>query len=242
MPITTDPNKFHKSITGEINNLKDRVQSLIGDIHRGEEGRYKEAVLRTIIRRFLTKDIRTGTGFVVKYNGTGYEASSQLDLLIIDDRLPVLFSEGDFIITTPSNVKAIIEVKTELSPSDTEVIKKVTRNGNLVGSGIFNGIFSFENTSLNFNNSNFEKELKISKGSVNHICFGENFFVKFWDRFVRNPVKDKYSIYKIDGYSFTYFIFNLVDHIYPNTYIEREWYLFPIEGGKENYKIKDIAI
>jgi len=44
---------FQKSITKELDIVKNRVRSLIGNAHWGEEGRYKEAVLKTVINRFL---------------------------------------------------------------------------------------------------------------------------------------------------------------------------------------------
>jgi len=242
MPNRTSSRDFHKSISLELVALKNRVRHLIGDAHWGEEGGYKEAVLRNVIRKQLPDDLILGTGFIVREGGGKIKVSSQIDILIIDKNAPVLFREGDFIITTPLNVRGIIEVKTTLSVSDSETIKKATKNGDMVGLSVFNGIFAFDKEGDNFQSKSFESSLKASKGRLNHICYGKNYFVKFWESSSGNPVKNAYSIYKINNYSFTYFIFNLVNHIYPNTYLERGWFLFPIEKGKENYKIHDIYI
>ena len=42
---------FHKTTTKELLAIKDRVPYLIN--HWGEDGRYKEAVLKSVISRFL---------------------------------------------------------------------------------------------------------------------------------------------------------------------------------------------
>jgi len=64
MPVHISPEKFQESITKELEVVRDRVRNLIGDAHWGEEGRYKEAVLKNVIRRFLPSNLSIGTGFV----------------------------------------------------------------------------------------------------------------------------------------------------------------------------------
>ena len=151
-----NPLKFLASINKEFELIKDRVDNLI-DIdanHHGENGAYKEAILRKIIKRFLPKNISIGTGFIVTKNDNNtYSRTTQIDIILYDNNYPILFNEGDFIITTPKNVKAIIEVKTTIRNSDLEeIIIKSKENMNLIGNPhIFNGIFSYnynENISL----------------------------------------------------------------------------------------------
>jgi len=60
--------KFQESITKELNVVKDRVRNLIADSHWGEEGRYKEAILRNVIKNFLPENLSLGTGFVIRKN------------------------------------------------------------------------------------------------------------------------------------------------------------------------------
>lgn len=43
-----NPEKFRISITQEIDSIKDRVRNFIGDANWGEEGRYKEALLKNV--------------------------------------------------------------------------------------------------------------------------------------------------------------------------------------------------
>jgi len=62
-----NPEEFQKSINEELTLVKDRVKNLI-DIetnHHGEDGAYREAILRNVIKRFLPNNISIGTGFVI---------------------------------------------------------------------------------------------------------------------------------------------------------------------------------
>ena len=108
-----NPMEFHKSITYEINSLKNRVLNLIGDAHWSEVGRYREAVLRNVIKRFIPSNISLGTGFIIDKNEEGnIDISKQIDIIVYDNTYPALFAESDVVITTPANVRGIIEVKT----------------------------------------------------------------------------------------------------------------------------------
>ncbi len=240
-----NPKKFQESINKEFGVIQNRVRNLIGEHHWGEDGRYKEAVLRTILRKFLPANMSLGTGFILKKEDDRIEISTQIDIVVYDNTYPVLFSEGDFVITTPENVKAIIEVKTGLTSANVEeVISKASVNGKLVNSDIFNGIFVYNSGSLVNEgiHENLEKALKASKGLVNHISLGEGLFIKFWSANDRNSSRDLYSLYKIKSLSFSYFISNLLEKISKNRLIERWWFLYPIEKGKEEYKILDIQV
>ncbi len=244
-----NPENFHKSITDELKAVQDRVRSLIGGAHWGEEGRYKEAILSSVIRRFLPKNMSLGTGFIIKKENNEIKVSNQIDIIIYENTYPVLFEEGDFLITTPENVKGIIEVKTNLSSSSiNETVLKATSNGKLIAKEIFNGIFVYDKRKVKIKSRETSHILKSalinSKGTVNHLCFGENIFIKFWQDW--NSCADfsdgYYSIYKISKLSFSYFISNLVEHISKNQMTERLWFLYPISEGKERYKIEDICV
>ncbi|MBI2970856.1 MAG: hypothetical protein HYY37_00380 [Candidatus Aenigmarchaeota archaeon] len=241
-----NPEKFHRSISKELKVIQDRVRNLMGSAHWGEEGRYKEAVLRSIIRRFLPKNVSIGTGFILKKEGDEIKISNQIDIIIYDNTYPVLFAEGDFLITTPANVKGIIEVKTKLNSSDVmDVVSKATNNGKVVDNEIFSGVFVYNEGNI-VNNSNISDNLKSalkeSKGVVNHICLGEDIFIKFWPRNPQSNFPNKYSIYRIKDLSFSYFISNLAEQTSESKLKERWWFLYPIEKGKEEYKIEDIDV
>ena len=109
---------FQKSINKELTLTKDRVEFLIGNANWGDVGRYKEAILRTTIAQFLPSNLKIGTGYIVgNYDhrfGQEGRISSQLDIIIYEDKSPVIFREGDFVILTENAVRAVIEVKTKI--------------------------------------------------------------------------------------------------------------------------------
>ena len=163
--------------------------------------------------------------------------SSQIDLIIYSVTYPFVFRQDDFIITTPDAVMGIIEVKKRLHSGNLkETIQKSTENGTFLEPGIFNGIFAFD-SQVDAESSALQEHLENSKGNVNHICFGDRFFVKYWE----NTPK-KYSIYDIPDYSYAYFISNLLEMVTPHDLDARYGLLYPIEGGKESKKLKDIVL
>ena len=239
-----DVKKFQKSITKELDTVKDRVRNLIGSSHWGEEGKYKEAILRNVIRRFLPANLSLGTGFVIRKYNNRTQISNQIDIIVYDNTIPVLFSEGDFVITTYKNVKAIIEVKTKIRNSNLqEIIEKAKENGKLIVKEAFNGIFSYEYDD-NINSSYVDDVLKSTKGHVNHLSLGKDIFIRFWKKEDRNRLSppvincegDFYNIYKLEGLSFSYFISNLLDMACSEKLDDRWWFLFPIEGTKEVHR------
>ncbi|MCK4308317.1 hypothetical protein KAW50_08840 [candidate division WOR-3 bacterium] len=263
-----NPKEFQKSITRELDTIKNRVRNLIGDAHWGEEGRYKEAILRNSIKRFLPSNLSIGTGFVVSgYNRRNVEeikVSNQIDIIVFDNTCPVLFCEGDFVITTRRNVRAIIEVKTRIRNADlSDIIPKSINNGRLLNSRservlsrkmicnrrqeIFNGILSFEYDD-DPHSSVLESALKQTEGYVNHIALGKDYFIKYWRERTQlvNPVEcdnDFYNIYKLKDLSFSYFISNLMmDCTSGNKLEDRLWILFPLQETKEAYREKTICL
>ncbi|UJG40393.1 MAG: hypothetical protein K9W45_11195 [Candidatus Heimdallarchaeum aukensis] len=246
-----NPKEFHSSITRELKIVQNRVRNLIGNRHWGEEGRFKEAILKNVIKRFLPSNISIGTGFIINYKHNcenfGTEISKQIDIILYDNTYPALFVEGDFVITTPDNVKGIIEVKTKVNNSNIkEIMDNASFNGKIIGKSKFNGIFAYSGSnSLNEGliQGHIIAALKNSQGFVNHICMGENLFIKLWlEREMQDKLNDVYSIYKIENLSFSYFISNLIENISEKELSKRWWFLYPIKEGKENFKIKDICI
>lgn len=102
--------EYHRSLAAELDAVKNRVKHLTS--HRVTQGSFKEAALRSVLRRHLPEKIRIGTGFVI--NGQS-ECSTQVDLLLVDSDHPTLFKDGDLLIVTPGAVRGVIEVKTTLS-------------------------------------------------------------------------------------------------------------------------------
>ena len=239
--------EFHISTGKELIAIKDRVRNLIN--HWGEDGRYKEAVLKTAIQRFLPEKYQIATGFVVKptANRGTHLASTQIDIIIYDKQFPVLFKENDFAIVVADSVRAIIEVKANLK---TQGIEKVSRKANELGQFIytgkqmkdkhlFNGIFSYagferlkmetaDNLVTQIQNSDDTITDDPSKNmfKVNHICFNNNWFYKFWYQGYHN---DGGYIYELKDLSFAFFISNLMAYLQDLPMINDTNLWFPID-------------
>lgn len=258
MPI--NPNEFQQSITKEINTIKNRVRNLIGNANWGEEGRYKEAVLKNVIKKFIPSNLSVGTGFVLQGNELDYnqaEVSSQLDIIIYDNTYPVLFSEGDFIITTEANVRAIIEVKTKVvnTNGQSNSLRGVIEKFNLLSvfprisctnnNRIFKGLFSYDYTD-DIENARVEEILRLSNGMINHISLGKDKFIRHWTSNVglTPPVECNshfYNIYQLNDLSFSYFISNLIHMVSTHSLNDRGWFSFPIPGTKEQRRVRTVC-
>jgi len=84
-----DANEYFRSLTAEINALKDRIRNFIGEKHWLSDGLWKESVIKAILRRYLPGAAGVGTGFVV----TDMGPTTQIDILIYDLTKPVLFRD-----------------------------------------------------------------------------------------------------------------------------------------------------
>lgn len=259
---------FQKSITRELTLTKDRVEFLIGNSNWGEVGRYKEAILRKTISQFLPSNLIIGTGFIIgnsdhQYGQNGH-ISSQLDIIIYEDKSPVIFKEGDFVIITESAVRAVIEVKTKvINYSNPEskgqdnalniIISKINhlryfKSFNAIGEHRkkFVGIFSYE-YEQEFSHSRVNEALQLSNGIVNHISLGPNKFIRYWESTAGLDPSPAYQgrcyiRYNLTDLSFSYFISNLLHIVADEDPLERYWFSFPIEGTKEMHRAEPSPI
>jgi len=240
---------FHKSITHELLAVKDRVRSILWDRNWTDDGKFKEAILRKVISRTLPDNYSIGTGHVITYNPSAkeYEISKQIDIVIYENKYPVLFKEGDFIIVTGDSVRAIIEVKTKIETVSEllGIIETSEENANpikntLENKQFFNGIFSFEtDIPMNDNLKDPLEEHYLSSTceknrQVNHISLGKEIFIKFGV-----PRSQFLSIYKLEELGFAYFISNLTYglDITRNQFNERFFFPLPSKEPHNQYKI-----
>ena len=254
--VQINPEAFQESITKELEVVKDRVRNLIGNANWGEDGRYKEAVLMNVIRRFLPSNLSVGTGFILKAEGRPphngrVEISDQLDIIIYDNRVPVLFSEGDFVTVSSSSARAIIEVKTKIANNQLRtVLGKSIKNAKAIGGSLqFNGVFSYEYVNASTDGLREALEALGKDGKyVDHVSLGPSLFVKCWSKTEHEGVDDGgcasdfYGIYDFSAngekkLSFSYFISNLIFNITNENLADRLWLLFPVEHGKERLRI-----
>lgn len=217
--INQDLKKFHESTTRELDSIKDRVRNIIGNKNWGEDGRYKEEILKNTISRFLPKNYSIGTGFVINKEK---EVTKQLDIIVYNDESPVFFKEGDFVIVFANTVRAIAEVKTsvntiwqlkEYTKTSDENSKKIISTLNK-SKKFFNGIFAYK-SNLTFDS--IKESLKdyyfedCHDFKINNITLGPNKFLHLWKKHPLNL-----SCYELKGLSYSYFISNLLSTIDSN--------------------------
>lgn len=246
---------FHKTTTKELLAIKDRVRQLIN--HWGEDGRYQEAVLKSVIGRFLPEKYKIVSGFVIKQTQSRgeHEASKQIDIIVYNTDFPVLFKEGDFSIVTADSVEAIIEVKANLK---NQGVEKVMRKSNEIGQfvfnakadrsrNLFNGIFSYAgHERLKINNSqtvqnairNSENTIfndpNQNKFKVNHISLNKDKFYKFWNQ---NDQSDGGYLYEIDDLAFPFLISNLIAHLKSDSVFSNSSLWFPVDKNLKSQRI-----
>jgi hypothetical protein len=251
-----DIQKFQESITEELTVIKNRVRNIIGDAHWGEDGRYKEAVLTKVLKNYIPNNVSVGTGFIVSsasiFKIGDIDVSNQIDILLYDNTIPVVFREGDFVIVTHDAVKAIVEVKSKLNASTLgkaiSKFDKLKSINPLISSSpsIFKGIFSYE-LDGDINSDNIAPSLIKSDGFVNHISVGSDLFVRYW-----NDTKNLYpqmeadgrcyNFYKLRTLSFSYFISNLLHFVSTQDPIARYNFSFPIPETKERFRYDTVWV
>ncbi len=143
-PWQADFFQYHRSLAAELDAVKDRIHTLIQ--HRLTDGAFKEAALRSVLRRHLPESLMVAHGFVVREQ----ETSTEIDILIIDRDRPTLFKDGDLVIVSADAVRAMIEVKTNLDgPSKVEeaLVKLCSNNRVCFNAGqarrIWTGLFVY---------------------------------------------------------------------------------------------------
>jgi hypothetical protein len=99
---------YHESVTSELEAVKNRIRNLV--THWLTDGEWKEAALRTVLRRHLPGSAMVGRGFIVGRD----RSSTQIDLFVLRPEKPTLFRDGELAIVTPDVPGAIAEVKTNL--------------------------------------------------------------------------------------------------------------------------------
>lgn len=232
---------YQKSISQELLSAKDRIRNFIDDRHWGEDGRYKEIILKDCIRSKLPDNAKIGTGFVIGYHNA---ISTQIDIIVYRAEIPTLFQKDDFVIVPKEAVLGITEVKTKLDSSNiTEAFRKCHENGKIIGDHIFNGIFSFEGGFRLGDHlaDSIKSNCEQYAGYINNVSFSPDYFMKYWRDGEPNREQGcKYRIYKIDDLSFGYFISNLIEDIYLQTQQRRlpdglNRMFYPIENTKEAY-------
>jgi uncharacterized protein DUF6602 len=239
---------YHKSLTDELHALKDRIRNLA--THWPTDGEFKEAALRTVLRRHLPSSLVVGRGFVV----TPDNSSTQLDLLIVDGNSPTLFRDGDLMFVTPDCVKAVIEVKTSLdTSSEVEACAvKLAEVGRMCRTWVdaipWLGIFSYEGTlqtdSLILDA--VESAANQTNVPINCMAYGKNYFVRYWaqDEHERGDIRQepavaRWRIYGLEHLASSYFVGNVVDALSNVDRQSSSYAWFPLTDGKKVHMLNE---
>lgn len=233
--------EYFRSLSDECDTLKNRVRLLIDAAHWPTDGEWKESVLRSMVRRSAPQSVTVGRGFVVGQE----QCSSQIDLLVYDNTLPVLYKDGDLVFITPSSCRAIVEVKTSVSLSefraaatklgdDAEFIRTKS-----LGHPLFVGIFSYSIPTMRSDRMLAALQRAAGGNSirlVDHACLGSSTFIKYWQkdpaasgRAALRPY-DVWHLYRLPRMAPGYFIHNLLVNVCRGVTAQREDTWFPRES------------
>lgn len=235
MPI--DIAGYLKSITDELMAQKNRVRHFIGLEHLPSDGAWKEAVLRAMISRTLPARFAVASGFVI----TEQVVSSQIDVLIYDTSVPVLYKGGDLVFVQPSACAAIIEVKSSLDATTfRDAAKKLADICSLIhqherDSLLFSGIFAYEENGGR-DRTLLQHIASAANGErgrvVNHASIGPNTFIKYWTRNPDNE-QDNYDCwhhYTLPDMAPGYFLHNLMSFLAGEELVRGNNIWFPAES------------
>ncbi|MGD9782546.1 MAG: DUF6602 domain-containing protein [Kiritimatiellia bacterium] len=233
-----NPVEYFKDMSREFRAVQNRIRNLIGDAHWPSDGAWKESVLRTCVRRYLPPSFVVGSGFIVTPDGV----SNQIDLLICSDAAPILFRDGDFIITTADAVRAAVEVKTHISGAELrDALIKLNNVSHLVRLRCvhpkpFLGLFSYDATETpagQILECLQETHARISDYPIRAMCFGGDSFYRFWEYDPREQVRRQYNswhAYELPEMAPGYFVHNLVAFLFPNAVERAEQLWYPADG------------
>jgi hypothetical protein len=242
---------YFRSLSAELDALKDRIRYLIEDGHWLTDGEGKESILRTILTRHLPANVQAARGFVIDLDWQ----STQIDILLYDNSKPALYRDGDLVFITPEAVKGIIEVKTSVDNHDLDVaLMKLAKNcehiEKEVDHEIFVGLFSYEAQIGHHPTQNIlERLCETARGRservVNHVCLGKDLFFRYWTQHPDGgPPREGYNswhAYNVEGMARGYFLQNVIDSASgPEMFLKRGvWY--PLQS-KELHLVGEISL
>ncbi|EPR71870.1 hypothetical protein ADIWIN_3068 [Winogradskyella psychrotolerans RS-3] len=253
--------EYQISLNKELDTIKNRVRNLIGNANWGEDGRYKEEKLKTILKNRLPQNLSVGTGFILnQISHNENVVSKQIDILVYENNQAPIFSEGDFVIVTQNSVRAIIEVKSKVLSNRTHKngLYKVVENFNSIvrfpsvaridNNRIFRGLISFDYQG-GINSTVIDESIRLSGGIINHFSLGGNIFIRHWvnGEGLQPPINvncnsNFYNIYELEDLSHSYFISNLI-HMTTSVDLSDRYFMdFPIEGSKETRRNRTVCL
>lgn len=240
-----DVERYFKSLTKELEGLKDRVRNFIDDAHWLTDGEWKESVIRSFLNRNLPSSYNIGRGFIITPDGP----TTQIDILLFKASGPILFRDGDLVFLPPQDVVGIIEVKTKVTK--TVLNKSLMKLGTIFQrikkyrkAEILFGLFSYEDINIHskYILSTLREISRDFEVVIDLLSFGKSKFIKYW-KFDPNSddlhAYEKWHSYIVENMAPGYFIHNLLEHLSPETIRYNESLWFP-SLGKEIHKDGEI--
>ena len=227
---------YYRSLTAELESVKDRVRNFIAGNHWLTDGEWKESVLRSMISQRLPDTVKIGHGFVVTETGP----TTQCDILLYRADCPVLFREGDLAFVTPDAVLAIVEVKSKTTKQVfSSAVEKLAEIGRRLGRHSDHcclGLFSYETAIRDHDWILDELRSKCTHRSqtLSLLNLGCSTFARYWE-FSPEGGDDHYEhwhTYELENMSAGYFVANLLDAISPGSIAQHSKLWFP-EDSKE---------
>lgn len=237
-----NPVEYFRDLSKELRAVQNRIRNLIGDVHWPSDGAWKESVLRAVFRRYLPPSFIVGSGFILTPDGI----STQMDILICDDSAPMLFRDGDFVITTADCVRAAVEVKTRLTtPNLHEALRKLNDVSALmrrrcIHTRPFLGLFCYEPIASEATivlDALREANGQASNYEIQALCFGESQFYRFWEFDPRSPSRQRYDswhAYELPEIAPGYFVHNLVEFLFPHAVERADDMWYPVDGKERH--------
>jgi hypothetical protein len=241
--------EYHKSITSELDSVKNNIRNLV--THWLTDGEWKEAALRTVLRRHLPNGTVVGRGFIVEPE----QSSTQIDVLVLKQGKPTLFRDGELTIVTPDVPGAIAEVKTRVQGGQGwyDVIKKLADHGVLCKRVAKNepwlGVFAYEGGPAQVDNilDSLRQVHKETGIAVNCVTVGKDLFVRYWPAGEYEPGGDDvadarrtyWRAYELHLLSPSYFFSNLIDSVCNVDRTETGYAWFAYRDGKQTHMIAE---
>lgn len=206
-----------RSITNELESLKDRVRNFIRGNHWLTDGEWKESVLRSVIAQRLPDTVKIGRGFILTDDGP----TTQCDILLYRSNRPVLFRDADLVFLTPDSVLGIVEVKSRATKAIlSNAVSKLADIGRRLGRHSEHcclSLFAYESS-----NDPFDWYSEILQSQCVHpsevidlISVGCSSFVKWWPYSPHGGDQhyEHWHAYRLQHMSAGYFIANLIDEV-----------------------------
>jgi hypothetical protein len=177
---------------------------------------------------------------------TPEHVSTQIDVLLYDSTKPVLYQEGELLILAPDASLGAIEVKTRIRHDELDTaFKKLANIAELMSKSYqkrFFGFFAYEGIPKDEDVLDLLHQAanQNSRRIINCVSIGNSYFVRYWefDPAIINRLRlaERWHSYELVDKAPAYFVFNVIEHLCPNSVGEFDKLWFP-QLGKEPHKI-----